>query len=63
MTLGEKIQQARSAANLKRSELAEKIGKSERAVGLWEADKRHPGFDTVAEIAKATQFPLDYFSS
>lgn len=63
MSLGQKIENARRAAGLSRWQLAVEVGVSEKAVALWENDNRHPRFEHMVSISRATGEPLDNFAT
>ena len=48
------LKKYRENAGLSQCELAEKIGVSQAAVGMWESGKREPNFATLCKLA-------DYF--
>lgn len=62
MSLGNKIEAARKAAGLTVAQLAVLVGATEKAVRLWERDERHPRFENMVEIARATGESLEHFA-
>lgn len=60
MTLGEKIKQARLAANLSQEQFAEKLSVSRQAVTKWETDRGLPDISNLQAIAKLFDVSVDY---
>ena len=60
MTFGEKTKQARLAANMTQSALAEKTGISERSLYTYEQGSIMPRSDNVRKIAKALNVSVGY---
>ena len=52
MTLGEKLKYYRTAAELKQSEIAAKIGVSQNAVSSWETNRTEPNLSQLALLCK-----------
>ena len=60
--IGERIHHARDACGLTQQELAAAAGLSQGTVSEIEAGRvLNPAEDTVARIAQATQFPVNFF--
>lgn len=53
MTVGERIKEARLAANMTQADLAERLGVAYQNIGQWESGKRNPKSDTIFKIAEA----------
>lgn len=53
MEIGDRIKNARIAANMTQAELAKRLGVAYQNIGQWESGKRNPKFDTLKKIAKA----------
>jgi len=49
-----------SRAGLTQAKLAEQLGVSQQAVGLWERGKNMPSHELVVQIAKMFDVPTDY---
>lgn len=60
-TVGAKVQEARTTANLSRAQLAERVGCTEAAVRLWEDGHRTPRLKYVAGIARETGKDVSWF--
>lgn len=65
MNLGEKIKEARIAANLSQSEVAKAMGFKGRDPGAplckWESGEREPKFANLAKLAGILQLPISHF--
>ncbi len=59
--LDRKIREARHRAGLTQQQLARKVGVTRRAVSLWEAGSRTPGWHLMIRISNATGRPLAWF--
>ena len=55
----EAIKQARKAANLTQSQLAEKLGVSQAAVAQWENGLTHPSYSILRPLANVLNIPVD----
>lgn len=58
MEMGERIKNARIAANITQAELAKRLGVAYQNIGQWESGKRNPKLDTLQKIAKALNVPV-----
>ena len=61
MTTGQRIQQARKKAEIKKKQLGEKLGLSASMIGQWENDLRNPKYETLQKIAKALDVDPETF--
>ncbi len=59
--IGKTIQNIRKKANIKQSELAEKIGISEKHLSKIETGKNLPSLDNFFKMAEVLKFSLDDF--
>ena len=59
--IGKTIQTIRKKANIKQSELAEKIGISEKHLSKIETGKNLPSLDNFLKMAEVLNFSLDDF--
>ena len=59
--IARRVKQAREAANLTQSELAERIDISTNAVAQLETDRMHPKLQTLLNIANVLQLDINYF--
>ena len=59
--IGKTIQTIRKKANIKQSELAEKIGISEKHLSKIETGKNLPSLDNFLKMAEVLKFSLDDF--
>lgn len=59
--IGKTIQNIRKKANIKQSELAEKIGISEKHLSKIETGKNLPSLDNFLKMAEVLNFSLDDF--
>jgi len=59
--IAEKIKKARKKADLKQSELAERIGISEKHLSKIETGKNFPALDNFLKMAEILNFTLDDF--
>lgn len=57
-TVGQRIRDARTAAQLKQPELAAKCGWTQSRISNYERGERQPGLDDLAVIAKALNIPV-----
>lgn len=62
MSLGEKIKAVRQGTGMSVAQLARAVGVTEKAVSNWEANQRHPRFEHMVAIARATGEPLEHFA-
>ena len=53
VTMGERIKALRESRGWTQEQLADKVGKSYSAVGLWEKDKNYPRMGVVEKLARA----------
>ena len=60
-TIGENFKRYRKAAGLKQSEIAEIINVSNDTITRLERGKSIPGIETLIDISKTLNVPLDYF--
>lgn len=58
--IGEKLKILRKKNNLTQNELAEKLGVSTGAVGLWELNKREPDLEMLVKISEIFKVSTDY---
>lgn len=58
----DRLKELRKDANLSQAQLAEKVGLTHTAIGLWEQQKRIPNLDAVIELAKYFKVSLDYIA-
>ena len=63
MTLGQKIKQARIAANLTQKDLANELSVTFQTVSKWESDTNEPDLTTLRGIAKILNVSLEYLVS
>ena len=61
--LGSRIRQARRAAHLSQSQLADKIGAHPTSVSDWERGRNAPSARHLLSIAQATGTSIEHFSS
>lgn len=54
------LKKCRENAGLSQCELAENIGVSQAAVGMWESGKREPNFTTLCKLADYFGVTVDY---
>lgn len=59
MTIGEKVERERIAANLTVGDAAEKAGKTRQQWEQWESGIRTPGYGSLELIAKTCGITLD----
>ncbi len=60
MKIGEKLKMLRQQNQLTQSKLAETLGVSTGAIGLWELDKREPDYDILLKISNLFHVSIDY---
>lgn len=58
MTTGQRIREARKAAHMTQTELAQKLGIPFQSISQWERDIRNPKYDTIKRIAVALNVPV-----
>lgn len=58
--VGDKIKELRSSLNMKQKDLANELGVSTGAVGLWELNKRVPDHNTLLRVANVFNVTVDY---
>lgn len=61
-SLGERIRACRTAPNLTRAEVAERIGVTPARLALWEDDKARPGAVDVEALAALFERPPAFFT-
>lgn len=57
--MGEKLKEARKAANLSQVELAEKVGCTQKDICRWETCQREPRASTLKKLAQALGCSMD----
>ncbi len=60
--LSDRIKSARKSARLSQSELASKIGVSDKSISAYEQGRSTPPFGKLKSIASATNHPVGYFT-
>lgn len=60
MEIGKIISRLRNERGLNQRELAELLGVSNGAIGMWETGKRQPDLDTIKKIASFFNVTVDY---
>lgn len=63
MKIGHVISKLRYAQGYSQLEMAEKLGVTKGAVGMWETDKRKPDYDVLIKIADLFNVSADYLLS
>ena len=58
----ERLKELRKENRLSQSELANKVGLTHTAIGLWELNKRIPNLDAVIKLANFFKVSLDYLA-
>ena len=58
---GEKLRQLRTAKGMRQAELAQKIGVSTSAIGMYEQGRREPDRKTMMKICRFFDVTVDYF--
>lgn len=58
---GSKIREARLASGMSQTQLARKIGTTEKNISRWENTLNQPRLASVAAIAQATGHDIDFF--
>ena len=59
MTIGQKITQLRTAADISQEQLSETLGVSRQSVSKWETDQALPQIDKVLQIAELFNVSTD----
>ncbi|MGO6812891.1 XRE family transcriptional regulator [Rhizobium ruizarguesonis] len=59
---GEKLTEARLAGGLRKNALADKVGLTSMAISRYEANVDRPTHDNLDAIAKALDFPVEFFT-
>ena len=59
MTIGEKISQLRTAADISQEQLAEKISVSRQSISKWEMNQALPQIDKVLQICELFNISTD----
>jgi len=57
---GNRIKQIREEKNLKREDIAKKVGTSSAIIGRYERNERTPSIEIAKKIAEALEVSLDY---
>ena len=57
--MGEKLKALRHSAKLKQKDVAEILGVTKSAVGMWECDKRTPNIIMLKKLAQAFNVTTD----
>lgn len=60
MNTGQKIAKLRSDRGWSQPQLAEKLNVGTSTVGMWETNKRNPGYDDLIKIAEIFGVSTDY---
>ena len=60
MSIGNKLAEARKAANLTQEQLAERLGVTRQAVSRWESDAAYPETDKIVRMARLLNVSCDY---
>ncbi len=63
MKIGHVISKLRYEKGYSQIEMAEKLGVTKGAVGMWETDKRKPDYDALIKIADLFNVTTDYLLS
>lgn len=63
MKIGHVISKLRYDKGYSQIEMAEKLGVTKGAVGMWETDKRKPDYDALIKIADLFNVTTDYLLS
>lgn len=64
VAIGNRIKEAREAANLKKTQLARLVGVTKGAVGNWEAEGRAaPSTENLAKIASALNVSFEWLAT
>ncbi len=58
----ERLKELRLENGLTQIQLADEVGLSDAAIGLWENNKRVPNLDAVIVLAKYFKVSLDYIA-
>ncbi len=58
--IGHILAQLRTQKGLNQRELAQHIGVSNGAIGMWETDKRQPDLDTIVTLSQYYNVSTDY---
>lgn len=61
MTFGEKLRQARKAANMTQKELAQAVELKHNAVSNWEKGVSSPDPDTIRRLCEILRMPPNFF--
>jgi transcriptional regulator with XRE-family HTH domain len=57
--MGEKLKEAREAAGMSQTELAEAVGRHQKDISLYEKGQREPGALTLKKMAQALGCSMD----
>lgn len=60
MAMGQRLKGLRDERGLTQERLAEELGISKSTIGMYETDKREPGFETLEAIADYFNVDMDY---
>ena len=60
MSMGNKLAEARRAANLTQEQLAERLGVTRQAVSRWESDAAYPETEKIIRMARLLNVSCDY---
>jgi len=63
MKIGHVISKLRYEKGYSQIEMAEKLGVTKGAIGMWETDKRKPDYDALIKIADLFNVTTDYLLS
>lgn len=58
--VGDKIKQLRKAQRITQQELAEKLGITPSAVGMYEQNRREPNYDVLQQLSNIFSVSFDY---
>lgn len=58
---GDKLKNLRETNNLSQQQLADKLGMSPSAIGMWEQNRRQPDNETLKKIAQKKNQSEDWF--
>ncbi|SFW77703.1 Helix-turn-helix [Sinomicrobium oceani] len=61
-TFGNRLKQIRTEKNIKREDLATKVGTSSAIIGRYERNERTPSIDIAKKIAQALNVSLDFLA-
>jgi len=61
-TIGSKLRSVREENNLSQTELAEKLGITQKAISSWENDRTYPRMQQLTEMCKIYNCTLEYLT-